>query len=453
MELYKKNPKKFFLILIIALSLFTHFAYFGHPKESVFDEVHFGRFVSNYPEHTYYFDIHPPLGKLMLVGFSELFGYKPMLRYNVIGTKFTGDSYLFLRFLPTLAGSLLPVVIFLIAVELDIGLVASFLGALLLVFENAGIVQSRLILLDSLLLIFGFSSILAYLIYRRTKSINYFLLSAFFAGCSMSIKWTGASFISIPIFYEIIDLFHRHKFIFDKKVALKCLSFVVIPLTVYYLVFAVHFALLTKTGKGDNFMSPKFQSTLVGNPYYGASDIKGSNTYQKFIDLNKAMYKYNTEPNYTHIYSSKWYTWPFMTRPIFYWENLELTQGIYLLGNPAVWYLSTVSLLIGIVAVVGRRIKLTKQLSVLYLGYLANMIPFMRIDRIMFLYHYLAALVFSVLIFSYVISNLKFKYKNQIMIIIAAVVFVVYLFFAPLTYGLTLSKSQFNHRMWLSSWH
>ena len=32
----------------------------------VFDEYHFGKFVNNYNDGKYFFDIHPPLGKLTL---------------------------------------------------------------------------------------------------------------------------------------------------------------------------------------------------------------------------------------------------------------------------------------------------------------------------------------------------------------------------------------------------
>ncbi len=31
----------------------------------VFDEVHFGKFISGYIRGTYFFDIHPPAGKLL----------------------------------------------------------------------------------------------------------------------------------------------------------------------------------------------------------------------------------------------------------------------------------------------------------------------------------------------------------------------------------------------------
>ncbi|MEK7583388.1 MAG: hypothetical protein AAB483_03260 [Patescibacteria group bacterium] len=34
------------IIIVLLASIAVHFAFFGYPKETVFDEVHFGKFVS-----------------------------------------------------------------------------------------------------------------------------------------------------------------------------------------------------------------------------------------------------------------------------------------------------------------------------------------------------------------------------------------------------------------------
>ncbi|MFN7088533.1 MAG: phospholipid carrier-dependent glycosyltransferase [Candidatus Paceibacteria bacterium] len=51
---------------VLSLGLITRFLFIWNPPEVVFDEVHFGKFLYAYFTGEYYFDIHPPLGKLIL---------------------------------------------------------------------------------------------------------------------------------------------------------------------------------------------------------------------------------------------------------------------------------------------------------------------------------------------------------------------------------------------------
>ncbi len=410
------------IIIVLLVSIATHFAFFGHPKETVFDEVHFGKFVSGYFTHEYFFDIHPPLGKLIISGAGYIAGFQPGFSFGNIGDKFPDDTYQAMRLLPTIAGTLLPIVIFLLALELGFSKVAAMGAGLLVALENALLVQSRFMLLDAFLLLFGFLAWWLYARYRHNQKLGYLVAAASFAGLSASVKWTGITFLAIIVLLEI-------------KRLRNLLILFLVPLVVYYALFTIHFSLLQKPGPGDAFMKPTFHS---------------ESTWHKFIDLNKEMYTANARLIAGHPYSSKWFTWPFMLRPIYYWNDPSTSSGqvrIYLLGNPVVWWAST----FGIIYVIMSSITIRKKILILFTGaYLLNILPFIGITRAMFLYHYFTSLIIAILALMYLIDQQKNRTK-----IVGGLVFaslVVFLFFAPLTYGTYLTEDGFQARAWLCSW-
>lgn len=427
------------VLVILVLSIATHFAFFGYPDETVFDEVHFGKFVSGYYTGEYYFDIHPPLGKLIIAGFAKPFNFKPEFNFAEIGEKFPDKKYLVLRFLPVLAGTLLPVIIFLLILELGLSRMAAFAGGLFIIFENAILTQSRLMLLDPFLLLFGFASFLFYFKSRSAlhtaRSARYSVLMSVFAGLAVSIKWTGLSFIAIPIIIEMreyrISLSYKNLIRYFKWL----ISFIGIVLTVYFSVFLLHFALLPKPGPGDAFMKPGFRD---------------NNMLKNILDLNIEMYRSNQRLMATHPYNSSWYEWPFMVRPIYYW--VKDNARIYLFGNPVIWWSSTIAIAFGIKYLVLsiKKKKIDKVLAILLGGYVINLLPFIGIKRVMFLYHYLIALIFAIMVLCYLID--KNKNSRNIFKIIVVAAIAAFIFFAPLSFGLPLSDKSYETRVWFSIW-
>ncbi|MEK9157571.1 MAG: phospholipid carrier-dependent glycosyltransferase [Patescibacteria group bacterium] len=443
--------RKTSLIILILTSLAVHFAFFGHPKETVFDEVHFGKFVSAYYTHEYYFDIHPPGGKLIIAGFAKLFNFSPEYSFAEIGQQFPDHKYLALRFLPSLAGTLLPIVIYLLALGLGFSLMASFSAGMLVALENALLTQSRYLLLDPFLLLFGFSALLFYVIYRRTNRLPYLFLMAIAGGLAMSIKWTGLTFLGMA---GVIELWNTARTISLKRIINLIIYFTLTPLVLYFAIFTIHFSLLKNSGNGDAFMTPEFQSTLNNSSYSSDPTIKPLNDFQKFIELNKEMYTANKTLTATHPYSSKWYTWPLMIRPIYYWNNASnITpdqEKIYLIGNPLIWWASSVAVLYLLLSLFGRNFLKEKLPLLLLAGYLINFLPFIGIGRVMFLYHYLSSLIFAILILVYLIdTSHRPKTKFLVLILLAISTFV---YFAPLSYGLHLEAKSFQNHLWLKTW-
>lgn len=461
------------LLILFALSALTHFAYFGYPAQTVFDEVYFGRFASDYITGDYYFDQHPPLGKLIISGFGHLSGISSDgTDYSKIGDAYSNKLYLWYRFLPTLAGTLLPLVVFLLTLRLKFSRGVSFLAGLLIVFENSLLVQSRMISLDSMLLLFGFSSLWLYLSHRQSRGrlkIAYLVASAITAALAFNMKWTGLSFLGLILLTElwtaattIVGIRRALKGAF-----LKAALYLSVGLAIYAAGFAIHFALLPHSGQGDAFMTPSFQKTLAGNQYAGDSNIKPLGLFGKFLELNKEMYEANATMNATHPYSSKWYTWPTMARPIYYWEGNNSGDPstphsyIYYLGNPVIYW-SGGAVTLGLILywlwmTASRRSSAFsdddwRRLSFIVVGFLANFLPFVLIGRVMFLYHYEAALAFSVFAIAFFLDSFGPKIKKVAIVVIISSAFAAFLYFSPLTYGTPLSDLALNQRMWFSNW-
>ena len=426
-----KSPNKLWPILLIVFSLITHFAFFDRPQSVVFDETYQGNFQREYASGEYYFDVHPPFGRLLIKLVGDIAHVDYSIKYDAIGNSLPNDIFV-LRLLPLIAGILLPFIIFYICIYLKFSERSAFLVGLLICLENSLLVQSKFMLTDSILVLSGFISILLYLIYikdERRKSL--LILTGIFAAASFSIKWTGAAF---PLILTIAEIYRARN---TRAIMKTLLVWLLVGFVFYFSVFVVHLALLRNPGPGDAFMTGNFQSKPLP---------------EKFLELNVEMFKANATLNALHTYSSKWYTWPFMIRPIFYWQDQAEEKYIYLIGNPFIYWLGIVSILLTILHLMFREGKAKIAIFIL-VGFLANFLPFIFIGRVMFLYHYEPALVFSIISIGFILDEIKNKkIKNTAFLWITLICLASFIFFAPLTYGLKLDSKALQTRMWLSTW-
>ncbi|TSC91824.1 MAG: dolichyl-phosphate-mannose-protein mannosyltransferase [Parcubacteria group bacterium Licking1014_17] len=446
------------VIIVLVVGFAVYFAYYGHPSSTVFDEVHFGKFINGYLTHEYFFDIHPPLGKLIITGVASLTDYSPTFGYLQIGDEYPDKSYMWLRLLPTLCGALLPLIIWLLCLKLGLPRRGAFFAAIAVALNNAFLAQSRYILMDAFLLLFGFMSLWLYFKYYRERKIWVFVLSAVLATLAFSIKWTGATFWLVIV---LADIYLSRKSFGFKWLWTRFIILIILPFALYFSIFAVHFKLLYKSGPGDAFMTPQFRKTLIGSEDSKNPDLKPLGIFSKFTELNTEMYRSNARLTAGHPYSSKWYTWPLMIRPIYYWNEGEADSQarIYQIGNPLLWWFSTIyilyviiSVVLDLLAIVRRKPPEEKFKLRFFLAavFAINLLPFIGITRAMFLYHYFTALIFAIIAMGYIVG--RYIKSNRVIFALMMVFLACFIFFAPLTYGLLLSDKAYNARVWLKTW-
>lgn len=183
---------------------------------------------------------------------------------------------------------------------------------------------------------------------------------------------------------------------------------------------------------------------------------------QRTLDMNRQMFASTANTTSVHAYGSKWYDWPFMMRTVDFWAEYKdpLLSRIYLLGNPVVWWATGYSVLYLLVNFLPKLPVLLSRArpapasgaELLIVGaYLANMLPFTQIKRVMFLYHYLPAFGFALLALGLLLDRTG-RHSRVLGCVLLGLAAAAFVYWAPLSYGLQITREQFDARFWVPTW-
>ncbi|OBZ91120.1 Dolichyl-phosphate-mannose--protein mannosyltransferase 4 [Choanephora cucurbitarum] len=277
-----QNAHRITLLILTILDAFVTFYKIWNPEEVVFDEVHFGKFAGYYLKRTYYFDVHPPLAKLMIAGAGYLLGFDGQYDFANIGDNYIDHQvpYIGLRALPATLNVICTMLIYGIMQESGYSLAICVLSTVMYIFDNAIVTQNRLILLDSMLLVFMLATIYCYIRFRqlRHKSFSvewwsWLVVTGIFMAFTFSVKMVGlflVALIGIAVICDLWNLLDIRRGLtmsqFMKHFYARAFALIIVPIFVYLFWFYVHFAILNESGPGDNFMSARFQDTLKNSP-------------------------------------------------------------------------------------------------------------------------------------------------------------------------------------------
>ncbi|KIW13463.1 hypothetical protein PV08_08651 [Exophiala spinifera] len=264
-------------VVFTAFALFTRLWKIGLSPIVTWDEAHFGKFGSHYLKREFYFDVHPPLGK-MLVGLSGyLAGYNGSFEFKSGETYPEHVNYTFMRIFNALFGAVTIPLTYYTARELNFKRPAVWLMTLMVLCENSYATISRFILLDSMLLCFTFTTVLCWArfhrLQRKSFSLEWFawlFLTGLSIGCVCSVKWVGLFATALVGLYTAEDLWNKFgdlkmpKTELAAHVVARVGGLIVIPMLVYMFSFYLHFLILENSGPGDAQMSSLFQANLKG---------------------------------------------------------------------------------------------------------------------------------------------------------------------------------------------
>ena len=217
-------------------------------------------------------------------------GYDGHFLFDNIGDSYITNNvpYVAFRALPALLGAFTVPVVFLIMWESGYSLPACIMSAGLVLFDNAHIGQTRLILLDATLVFAMSVSVLSYVRFYKMRHTpfsrkwwKWLLLTGVAMSCVISTKYVGVftfftigSAVAIDL-WGLFDINRKEGALslihFTKHFVARLFGLLIVPFFFYLFWFQIHFAILSKSGPGDDFMSPEFQSTLADNAMTASS--------------------------------------------------------------------------------------------------------------------------------------------------------------------------------------
>lgn len=501
LKIRKKQEEKGFLLVylsfVLFLSFFTRFLGFNYPFNTFWDENYHVASAQKYIDHVMFMEPHPPLGK-MLIALGEMI-VNPNSGIDTSGFLTTdyirdfpaGYSFLGVRFIPTLLSTLSAVLFFLILFVMSRNPHYSFLFSFFYLFENSMIVHTRSAMLEGPQLFFILAALLyfiwLYLRTAKTKLRDYFLLGLAI-GLAVSVKVN--SLILVLVYPVLVWKDHKDELLamdwkslltgwknllvrsgkFLKVLSVKTLLAVAGIFVTVSFFYYIHCAVGDKVLQDRKYQASKDYELVLRNyqtanpfnfPLMLADNLKFISHYEKGVPL--------WDPTKSDENGSPAFTWPVGYKSINYrWEkSMGKTSYFYYQGNPLIWFISLFAAIaaLGLVlakAMFGFEIRDKGKLNLMALFtflYFAYIIVMSNIQRVMYLYHYLIPLVFAMIVVyllflllfeNLVRSNDKLLYYT--VVLIALELFVAYLFFSPLTYGIPLSASDFAKRAWLRIW-
>ena len=368
-----------------------------------FDEMYFVRTAWEYLNFKEPYEwTHPPLGKLIIALGILIFGMNPF------GWRFLG----------VLAAAAMIPIMFSLSRLMFKSNGAGIFAASLLTFDFMHFSLARLATGEIYLALFSLLSFFFAFLYLYRGSPYALFLSIVSCGLCFTVKWT-AFFGFIAILALMLVCKKR-----DWELILAGL---LVSAAIY--------------------LASYIPSMLAGGGH-GLIDV---------FKLQFRMFGYHAGIRATHSFSSPWWSWQLMLKPLWMYSNTLDGTGtvstVVLMGNPAIWWGSIPALGFIVIQRLIRKFDYTALFIVL--PFLLLWLPYALITRILFIYHFVADVPFMILAITYCMTMLLQQNRRlSLLAMLSFVILAVALFalFYPVISGYPITVGYKDSLRWLTGW-
>jgi dolichyl-phosphate-mannose-protein mannosyltransferase len=453
------------IVAVVLVSIVLRFWGLGRFNVFVFDEVYYAKFANNYLTNTKFFNSHPPLSQYLIAIGIWLGDMLPIGRDNINDLTGSVRSTISYRWMNAVFGSAIPLLVAALAYQLSRRLSFAFIAALFIALDGLYLVDSRYALNNIYLVFFGLLGQLLVLFAsnERGSKHTWYLLGAGTAfGAAVACKWNGLSFLlGIYILIGLAKFFSKiltsqieieeraalmyesgwdDRFtgsLFDRLAKIDIwqifLSLVIIPAVVYSLLWIPHLI----QNPTPNFLA--VQWTILN--------------YHENVGNSREI----------HPYCANWYTWPLMMRPLaYYFKEYKPNYyfDVHAMGNPLLWWLALLAIFGSLWSIIkeftlgfSHRLNIHRLSVPLFIAinYAVNLLPWVKVTRCLFIYHYMGAVLFAIVGLAWWIdvwlrSNSRLLYVMGLTTIFGLEV--AFVFWLPIYLGLSIEKTQLSLRLW-----
>ena len=441
-EFSNADSLNIFLITIVAFAIRLWLVY--HPDGPVFDEVHFGNFTNWYTLSQFYFDIHPPLGKLIMFLFANLSEYDGTIPFhNCPNRQYQNIDYIQLRITPAIFSALCAPLAYLSVRFSGFSATAAVTASVLVVCDTSLATEGRFILSDGLLHFFAMLhiAILTYTVSlpRGSSFIVWHILNGLSLGAACSCKNTAwglmvlDAFLYFWYFVPVIKLSWLD-YMFELLVFGGTLATLMV--LVYVWSFSVHFMILPYAGQGYGYLKDDMKKQLIQNRI-ASSGLWGTRIVKpglllRTLEISWIMHSGNMGIKKFHMSESRPFNWPLLTGiDVSFWGRSG--QEIKCQGNVFSYYFALLGVVVLSVAIKSPRYFEGLRFVV---GWAACYFPFYLIPRTMYLYHYLIPLMLGCMGMGAALDVvLRPRYRGIVCVIVCACAIFGFWLWMPFVYG------------------